>query len=341
MAVQRFQMEMGNVAPAGVHGRDEDDLEEDGSDLLSVSEVENIEDGSEADADSEVDGRENDGDQVTSTPIDDEPDISTVSFGALQQAQESLSRKRKRSSDTNVEHEEKLDALRARLRQIKASKQRNDEHQQERQSKALATMSPSKHADAMDPGSDSDSAPSEVGAVKSRTSKHAPRSQSSKYQVTRKRAVIDVPKRVTRDPRFDALPQSAPPTVTSNKAYAFLRDYQKSEIAELKGALKQAKTEEDKTTLRRQLVAMENRIKAEDAKEREQEVLRQHRREEKDKVQQGKKPFYLKQKEVKDRALVEKYKGMKGKDRQKLLEKRRLKESQREKKRMPEGRREA
>jgi ribosomal RNA-processing protein 36 len=151
--------------------------------------------------------------------------------------------------------------------------------------------------------------------------------------------VVDVPKRTGRDPRFDAIHHSAVPNGNSQKAYAFLRDYQKAEIAELKSAIKQAKTEDDKEKLKRKLVSMENRIKSEDGKEREQQVLRQHRKEENERIQQGKKPFFLKNKELKERALVEKFKGMKGKDREKLVERRRRKESQREKKKMPEARR--
>jgi ribosomal RNA-processing protein 36 len=157
--------------------------------------------------------------------------------------------------------------------------------------------------------------------------------------VTRKRTVIDVPKRHFRDPRFDALHQQSAPTGNSAKAYSFLRDYQKDEIAELKTAIKQARNEDDKETLKRKMVSMQNRIKAQEAKEREQEILRQHRREEKEKVEQGKKPFYLKSKDVKERAIVEKFKGMKSKDREKLMEKRRRKESQKEKRRMPDARR--
>merc|ERR1712070_355867 len=106
-------------------------------------------------------------------------------------------------------------------------------------------------------------------------------------------------------------------------AYSFLRDYQKSEISELKAALKKAKSEEDKVTLRRKINSMENRLKSKESKERE-------------KVQQGKTPYFLKKKELKEQALVEKFKGMKSKDRAKLVEKRKKKEGQKERKKMPE-----
>jgi ribosomal RNA-processing protein 36 len=262
-------------------------------------------------------------------------DISNVSFGALKQAQDELSRKRKRGSDVTESHEEKLEALRSRLREMKS--QKKDQQRISRKEKPAQAFQQTQSA--QDGHDDSDSAPSEVGEAKSRTSKHAPASQSSRYQVSRKRQVVDVPKRVVRDPRFDAINQNSAHTGNSEKAYAFLRDYEKSEIAELKAAVKLAKTDEDKEILKRKLVSMENRIKSQEGKERQQAVLRQHRKEEKEKVQQGKKPFYLKLKDLKERALVEKFKGMKGKDREKLLDRRRRKESQKEKKRMPEARR--
>jgi ribosomal RNA-processing protein 36 len=186
-----------------------------------------------------------------------------------------------------------------------------------------------------DSDSDSDSGPEEVGAK----SKHAPMAQSSRYEVTRKRQVIEVPKMKARDPRFDAMQQRNAHTGNVDKAYGFLADYQADEIAQLKAALKTTKDPFQQDLLKRKIGSMENRIKAKAAKEREQEVLRRHRKEERQKVESGKNPYYLKKSELKEQALVEKYKGMKGKEREKAIDKKRKKESQREIKRMPEARR--
>ncbi|KAK3709562.1 rRNA biogenesis protein rrp36 [Vermiconidia calcicola] len=271
-----------------------------------------------------------------------ELDIGNVSFGALKQAQDALSRKRKRSSATTAEHEEKLATLRSRLKQLKdgGANKVSLEGRRRKEWEPKPTSVTTTATTVSDDASDSDSAPSEEGAAqKSRSSKHAPTSRSSRYQITRKRTVVDVPKRVSRDPRFDAIQQRSAHPGNSEKAYSFLRDYQKTEIGELKSAIKQTKNEDEKATLKRKVISMENRIKSHEAKDRQQEIVRQHRKEEKDMVEQGKKPFFLKKKEVKERALVEKFKGMKGKDREKLIEKRKRKEGQREKKRMPEMRR--
>lgn len=271
---------------------------------------------------------------------DFEQQISNVSFGALKQAQDAISRKRKRGSDANEDQEEKLEAVRARLREIKAAKSAPTGKISKSSQSTIKQSKETEHEEREDETDDSDEAPSEEDApTKSRTSKHAPAAQSSRYQVSRKRVVVDVPKRVVRDPRFDALHQHSAHPGDSEKAYSFLRDYQKSEINELKAAIKKTKNEDEKETLRRKMGSMENRLKAKEAKEREQDIIRRHRKEEREKIESGKNPYYLKKKDIKEKALVEKFKGMKSKEREKVIEKRRKKEGQKEKKRMPNMRR--
>ena len=80
-------------------------------------------------------------------------------------------------------------------------------------------------------------------------------------------------------------------------------------------------------------------MKAEQIKEEEQEVLRKHRKEEKVKIEQGKKPFYLKKADQKQLALKKRFEGMKGKQVDKVIERRRKKQASKEKKTMPAIRR--
>lgn len=324
-----------NVRPRPAAYDDESDFAEDyRSDLGSASGVSEVEQDS-ATSEDEEHKSEIDGDDV-------EQQITNVSFGALKQAQDTISRKRKRGSDTTADQEDKLEALRARLREIKEAKSAPAGKVAKALKISAGAPQTSGHDDAEgeeDEEEDSDSAPSEEDAPKSRSSKHAPATQSSRHQVTRKRVVVDVPKRVVRDPRFDAYHQHSAHPENSEKAYSFLRDYQKSEINELKAAIKKTKNEDEKETLRRTMGSMENRIKSKEAKEREQEIIRKHRKEERARLEQGKNPYYLKKKDVKEKALVEKFKGMKSKEREKVIEKRRKKEGQKEKKRMPDARR--
>lgn len=297
-------------------------------------------DGGGLSSEDEEDLESDEGNESSGSDEEVQQQIQNVSFGALKQAQDSLARKRKRGSDTTAEQEDKLEALRARLNEIRSKSKipKNEKTSQDRGHERRSVQDRADEA-GFASDSDSDSAPSEEENVKSRTSKHAPASQSSRRPVTRKREVVDVPNRKLRDPRFDTLQQVSTHGGNSGKAYSFLRDYEKDEIAELKSAIKQSRDEDDKETLRRKMNSMQNRIKSQEAKEREQEIQRQHRREEKEKVEQGKKPFFLKRKDVKERAIVEKFKGMKSKDREKLIEKRRRKEDQKEKRRMPDARR--
>ena len=121
--------------------------------------------------------------------------------------------------------------------------------------------------------------------------------------------------------------------------YAFLDGYRDAEIAELKAGLRKEKDAGKRETLRRALTSMESRRKTQQLKDQRQEVVRQHRREERAKVAEGKKPFFLKKGEIKERALKERFKGMKSKQVDKVIERRRKKLTAKERKEMPLERR--
>ncbi|KAF4556829.1 putative rRNA biogenesis protein RRP36 [Elsinoe fawcettii] len=276
-----------------------------------------------------------------------EEQLKNVSFGTLAKAQDSLSRKRKRGSDATAQQDTKLDALRARLEEIRRAKGTDSKKSSK---KVKSEAKPDKIKDRkQDKKQDSDQSEDRSGSdeseddsedegpSKARSSKHAPTSQSSKWQVTRKRTVIDAPKRHTRDPRFD-LPGPIDNS-RMEKAYSFLHDYEDKEMDELRVAIKKTRDEDAKQTLRRKLMSMQNRKKSRLDKERQQSVLREHRKKEKEAIEQGKQPFYLKRSELKKQTLVSKFEGMKSKDREKAIERRRKKDSQKEKKSMPAPRR--
>lgn len=272
--------------------------------------------------------------------------LSNISFGTLSKAQDSISRKRKRTSEDDTK-EDKLEALRARLRELRGSKgdesapkkktKQADKPTAKPVTKTSRTTKQDREDESASEASDSDESDDD-GPPHARSSKHAPMSQSSNRQVTRKRQVIDVPKRQIRDPRFGPLGGPVDDAQISKK-YSFINDYQDSEMAELKTAIKKTKSEDDKEVLKRTLLSMESKKKARENKERQQEVIREHRKKEKDAIKQGKNPFYLKKSEQKKQALVNKFDSMKSKDRERLIERRRKKVSQKEKKNMPAPRR--
>jgi ribosomal RNA-processing protein 36 len=232
--------------------------------------------------------------------------MSKVSFGALAKAHEALSkdpsgdRKRKRGEPSSQAQEDKLEALRARLRQIKADKMaagavdpstsKSKSKSKSNSAKPAEKSRPAKAHANQDADSDSDAAPH------ARSSKHAPAVQSSKRMVSRKRTVVDVnvKKPTFRDPRFDAATGPRPDDNTLNKRYSFLNDYKASEIADLKRTIKKTKSEGEKEQLKKQLLSMESQQKARENKEQHQAVIREHKKKEKELVKDGKQPFFLK-----------------------------------------------
>jgi ribosomal RNA-processing protein 36 len=184
-----------------------------------------------------------------------------------------------------------------------------------------------------------------------RTSKHAPVEMSSKKPVSRKREFLTVTaplqKKQPRDPRFMPVGGGAPTSaatstvseIKARKAYAFLDEYRESEMQQLRDAIKKTKDPVQREALQRALMSMESRKKAQERKDRERAVIEEHRKQEKELVKQGKKPFYLKRSERKKRVLVEQFQGLKKKQVDKVIERRRKKIAAKEKKLLPVARR--
>ncbi|OSS48117.1 hypothetical protein B5807_06532 [Epicoccum nigrum] len=269
--------------------------------------------------------------------------MSKVSFGALAKAQDALSkstdRKRKRGEDSSKPQDDKLEALRERLRQIKAEKMASGEAKPSKKPK-VAEKSKAGHREQDDDegaedDSDSDAAPH------ARSSKHAPAVQSSKRMVSRKRQVVEVKKPVFRDPRFENIGGPRPDENTLTKRYSFLNDYKQSEIADLKKAIKKSRNGDEKEQMRKQLESMESQMKAQQRKDELQAVKQQHKQKEKELIKDGKNPFYLKKSEQKKLALIDRFQNMKSKQRDRTIERRRKKVTSKERRNMPMERRTA
>ncbi|KAL5360896.1 rRNA biogenesis protein rrp36 [Aspergillus floccosus] len=268
------------------------------------------------DDDSNDEGDDDDSEEDDNPDDDVKTSLSNISFGALAKAQASLGPKSKRNSKTIDETStaSPLDDIRARIREAREQKRQLS----------------SKTGDEKKPA---------------RSSKHAPMVQSSKRAVTRKRTIIEppaVPK--ARDPRFD-------PTVLSksgrqnpdaaDKAYAFLDDYRKSELQELKEKYAKTKNATEKEELKRAIRSTSDRLRAIENQKREREILAEHKKKEKQLIREGKKsnPYYLKKSDLKKQVLLKKYENMNSKERMKALERRRKKVASKERKEMPMERR--
>ncbi|KAL4728462.1 rRNA biogenesis protein rrp36 [Fusarium chlamydosporum] len=164
-----------------------------------------------------------------------------------------------------------------------------------------------------------------------RSSKHAPQEQTSKKPVSRRREIIPENKRQYRDPRFDPLVGRVDEEKAS-KAYAFLDEYRDKEMADLRAQIKKTKNFNEKENLKRQLQSMESRKKANQRRQDEENLLKEHRKKEKELVAQGKTPFYLKKSEQKKQLLVNRYENMSKGQVDKAIERKRKKVAGKEKK---------
>ncbi|CAK9838068.1 rRNA processing protein Rrp36 [Schizosaccharomyces pombe] len=168
--------------------------------------------------------------------------------------------------------------------------------------------------------------------------KHAPQELSSKKPVSRFREVISEPKKFTRDPRFDSLSGNLSKDKVK-KNYGFLNEYRVSEIQQLRDELKICKDQERAESIRQTLKSLLSKMERHLEEERAERVMHEFRAQEKERVKEGKKPFYLKRNEQKKLIQMDKYKSMEGtKALDKYIEKKRRRRAQKEKKHLPRAR---
>lgn len=126
-----------------------------------------------------------------------------------------------------------------------------------------------------------------------RLSKHAPQEVSAKKPVPRFREVVEVPKIVRRDPRFESLSGKFDDT-QFRKNYRFLNEYREQEIKQLKEQIGKARDPIEVAKLKKECQSLESKHNAAKKKEFEKNVIKEAERAEREQVKQGKKPFYLK-----------------------------------------------
>ena len=179
-----------------------------------------------------------------------------------------------------------------------------------------------------------------------RPSKHAPQTLSSKYPVSRARTILSTNKSAARDPRFDPLTGILDAT-KHKQNYSFLNDYRANEISSLKATLKAldrrkglsaSEREAEREDLKRAIQRLTSKAKAEQIKEKEREVISHHRKEERDKVKEGKQPFFLKNSELKKRVEEKRFEGVGEKRKERIVQKRKKKKEAKEKRLLPKRR---
>ncbi|EFX01417.1 pre-rRNA processing protein [Grosmannia clavigera kw1407] len=173
----------------------------------------------------------------------------------------------------------------------------------------------------------------------------------------------------SRDPRFLLASMSGPAsrkdTLRARRNYAFLDEYRDGEMQQLRETLTTAEravksvrksaakrgrsggslppqqqqrleaAEAAAEELKRKLASMEARKRDRQAKDREQDVLEEHKKRERELVRQGKKPFFLKRSEQRKQLLVDQFSSMSEQQVDKAMDRRRKKVASRERREMP------
>ncbi|XP_058224267.1 uncharacterized protein LOC131333652 isoform X2 [Rhododendron vialii] len=158
-----------------------------------------------------------------------------------------------------------------------------------------------------------------------RANKNRPMEASAKKPVGRFREVIQVPKKVVRDPRFETLCGNLE-VEGFKKRYSFLYENElPAEREELKRSMKKFNDPTVVDELKNRISGIDKQLKSA-SKRTEREILSEHKKRERQAAKQGKRPFYLKKSEIREQKLIEKYKELKVSGKlESYLEKRRRK----------------
>lgn len=170
-----------------------------------------------------------------------------------------------------------------------------------------------------------------------RANKNRPMEASAKKPVGRFREVVQAPKKVVRDPRFETLCGKLD-VDGFRKRYDFLFEQTlPAEKEELKKQLKKTNDPNAVDELKNRLAWVDKQLKLESsAKSNDAAILAQHKKKEKEAAKHGKRPFYLKKSEIRKQRLVEKYNSLKASGKlESYIEKRRRKNASKDHKYMP------
>ncbi|KAJ0047957.1 hypothetical protein Pint_16049 [Pistacia integerrima] len=169
-----------------------------------------------------------------------------------------------------------------------------------------------------------------------RANKNRPMEVSAKKPVSRFREVVQAPKKVVRDPRFESLCGNLD-VDGFRKRYDFLFENNlPAEKEELKKQLKKTNDPDVVEELKKHISWIDKQLKFETAKSTDAAVLSEHKKKEREAAKHGKRPFYLKKSEIRKQRLVEKYNKLKASGKlESFIEKKRRKNASKDHKYMP------
>ncbi|XP_004490407.1 uncharacterized protein [Cicer arietinum] len=169
-----------------------------------------------------------------------------------------------------------------------------------------------------------------------RANKNRPMEASSKKPVPAFRDVIQAPKKVVRDPRFESLCG----TLNNDgfkKRYNFLYENDlPAERQALKKELKKCKDSERISEIEGHISWIDKQLKSDSTKNIETQILAKHKKKEREAAKQGKRPFYLKKSEIRKQRLIENYNHLKSSGKlESYIEKKRKKNAAKDHRFMP------
>ncbi|KAK4934131.1 rRNA biogenesis protein rrp36 [Elasticomyces elasticus] len=291
-----------------VRPRHEDEVDSNASEF--ESEAQDSEQGSEDD------GGSGDSSQSSIESEDDtapEEDLKDIDFGTLAQVQAKLNPSKRKHEADEPEVENNPRSAAKEFRDQQEEKERDDR--------------PEKIA---------------------RTSKHAPAMMSSKNPVSRRRQIFSPPPaEKSRDPRFDAAVVADgrrgnfASTTSANRNYAFLNDYQAAEVLNLKSQIKKTKDPDQQAELKRKVMSIEAKLRNAQTRTREEDILREHKKSERQAIREGKKskPYYLKESEVKKQIVQERHDALSKRAKDKSEKRKKMREKTKDARDMPRQRR--
>ncbi|KAJ2852515.1 rRNA biogenesis protein rrp36 [Coemansia brasiliensis] len=174
-----------------------------------------------------------------------------------------------------------------------------------------------------------------------RETKKMPTMMSSKRPVGRFRQVVDMPQGKTRDPRFDNLSGNFNEDLFE-KSYEFLNQQQQEEMDEMRRQIARLKhkSPSEANRIQRALEIMQSQRAAKEQHKRSQELKRTHRKREVEAIKQGKQPFYLGKRDLREMQVAQQFNKLKGSSKlDKVLEKRRKRNANKDHRSMPYQRR--
>jgi ribosomal RNA-processing protein 36 len=169
-----------------------------------------------------------------------------------------------------------------------------------------------------------------------RENKNRPQEISSKKAVSRKRIVVELPHKEKRvDPRFDPMCGTFHKDMYE-KAYSFIDDYKDKEMKDLKKQIERSKNPEKIAALRQEYDRLKQKRIQESRKKQSEEVKRQWKKEEQEKVKDGKRPYFPKKSDFKRMELEKVYEKAKESGTvDKLMARKRKRTEKKEKKKLP------